>query len=82
LWICVGEKFLLVTKVTWFFSLLAQGRVKVVAENRSGVHADPTPKYDSHMAKSSLDQSPASEKQIFELYQVCSTHDAMFSNLR
>ena len=47
-----------------------QGKVKVVAENRTVVHLDPTPNYDSHMAKSSLDVTPASQQQLYELYQV------------
>ena len=47
-----------------------QGKVKVVAENRTGVHLEPTPNYDSHMAKSSLDVTPASQQQLYELYQV------------
>lgn len=47
-----------------------QGKVKVVTENRTGVYLEPTPNYDSHMAKSSLDITPASQQQLYELYQV------------
>ncbi|XP_070191926.1 uncharacterized protein [Littorina saxatilis] len=47
-----------------------KGRVKVVAENRTGPPLEPTPNYDSHMAKSSLDITPASHQQLYELYQI------------
>ncbi|KAL8603718.1 hypothetical protein ACOMHN_024334 [Nucella lapillus] len=47
-----------------------KGKVKAVTENRSGPSLEPTPNYDCHMAKSSLDITPNSSQQLYELYQV------------
>ncbi|XP_076447263.1 uncharacterized protein LOC143284476 isoform X2 [Babylonia areolata] len=47
-----------------------KGKVKAVTENRSGPSLEPTPNYDCHMAKCSLDVSPDSQQQFYELYQM------------
>lgn len=47
-----------------------KGKVKAVTENRTGPSLEPSPNYDCHMAKSSLDITPISSQQLYELYQV------------